>query len=79
MSLVGETVPTLYTFGFPHYLPAPTMAYLMVKACKLESCPMKARGSAKFPILSPGKSQSDEKWRVQLRHLAFNTAISLEC
>ncbi len=54
------------------------MAYLMVKACKLESCPMKARGSAKFPILSPGKSQSDEKWRLQLRHLSFNTAISLE-
>jgi hypothetical protein len=25
-----------------------TKAYLMVKACKLESCPMKARGSAKF-------------------------------
>jgi hypothetical protein len=50
------------------------MAYLMVKACKLESCPMKARESAKFSILSPGKSQSDEKWRVQLRHLAFNTA-----
>jgi hypothetical protein len=55
-----------------------TMAYSMVKACKLESCPMKARGSAQFPILSPGKSQSDEKWRVQLRHLAFGFPNSLD-
>jgi hypothetical protein len=38
------------------------MAYLMVKACKLESCPMKARGSAKFPILSPGKSHGVLVW-----------------
>jgi hypothetical protein len=54
------------------------MAYLMVKACKLESCHMKARGSAKFPILSPCKSQSEEKTRLQLRHLAFDIAFSLE-
>jgi hypothetical protein len=39
---------------------------------------MTAREAAKFPILLPGKSQSGEKLRVELRHLAFNTAISLE-
>ena len=55
------------------------MAYSMVKACKLEPCHMKAREAAKFPILLPGKSQSGEKLRVELRHLAFYTAISLEC
>ena len=54
------------------------MAYLMVKACKLESCPMKARGSEKFPILSPCKMQSEEKTRLQLRNLAFDIAFSLE-
>ncbi|KZS19747.1 Uncharacterized protein APZ42_013731 [Daphnia magna] len=37
------------------------MAYLMVKACKLVSPSMKARGSVKLPILSPGKSQSEEE------------------
>ena len=44
----------------------------MVKASKLVSCPIKARGSAKFPILSPSKSQSEEKQRLQLRHLGSN-------
>jgi hypothetical protein len=39
---------------------------------------MTAREAAKFPILLPGKSQSGEKLRVEFRHLAFNTAISLE-
>ncbi|KZR99727.1 Uncharacterized protein APZ42_004299 [Daphnia magna] len=51
----------------------------MVKVCKLVSPSMKARGSVKFPILSPGKSQSEEEEKgLQLRHLAFDTAISLE-
>jgi hypothetical protein len=54
------------------------MAYSMVKACKLGCCHMTAREAAKFPILLPGKSQSGEKLRVELRHLAFNTAMSLE-
>jgi hypothetical protein len=40
---------------------------------------MSAREAAKFPILLPGKSQLDEKLRVKLRHLAFYTAIWLEC
>jgi hypothetical protein len=55
-----------------------SMAYSMVKACKLEPCHMKAREAAKFPILLPGKSQSREKLRVELRHLAFDIAFSLE-
>ncbi|KAK4003633.1 hypothetical protein OUZ56_005389 [Daphnia magna] len=51
-------------------------AYLMVKACKLECSPMTARGFAKFPILSPVKSQSEEKRRRRLRRLAFKNATS---
>jgi hypothetical protein len=39
---------------------------------------MKARGSEKFPILSTGKSQSEEKSRLQLRHLAFGIPNSLD-
>ena len=49
----------------------------MVKARKLECCPMKERGNAKFPILSPGQSQSEEKKRLQLRHLGFDIVNSL--
>ncbi|KAK4029053.1 hypothetical protein OUZ56_022065 [Daphnia magna] len=52
-------------------------AYLMVKACKLECSPMTARGFAKFPILSPVKSQSEEKRRRRLRRLAFKNATSV--
>ncbi|EFX60028.1 hypothetical protein DAPPUDRAFT_345741 [Daphnia pulex] len=67
----------LLLHGFRPWLEFP-MAYLMVKACKLGCCHMTAREAAKFPILLPGKSQSGEKLRVELRHLAFNTPISLE-
>jgi hypothetical protein len=49
----------------------------MVKASKLESCSMKARGSAKFPILSPGQSQTEEKNRLRLRYLGFDIVNSL--
>ncbi len=44
------------------------MAYVMVKACKLESCSMKARRSAKFPILS--MARANEK-----KNRGFNFAI----
>jgi hypothetical protein len=38
---------------------------------------MKARGSAKFRILSPGKSQSEEKKRLRFRHLVFDIVTLL--
>ena len=38
---------------------------------------MKTRGNAKFPILSPGQSQSEEKKRFQLRHLGFDIVNSV--
>ena len=38
---------------------------------KLESLPMKARGSDKFPILFPGKGLSEEKRTPKLRHLGL--------
>jgi hypothetical protein len=50
----------------------------MVKASKLESCPLKVRSNAKFPILFPGQSQSAGKKRLQLRHLGFDIINSLE-
>jgi hypothetical protein len=40
----------------PTIRPYLAMAYSMVKACKLESCPIKARGSAKFPNLSTARA-----------------------
>jgi hypothetical protein len=47
----------------------------MVKASKLESYSLKERGSATFLI--PGQSQSEEKKRLQPRHLDFDIVNSL--
>ena len=51
--------------------------YGIVKANKLESCPMKARGSAKFSIIFLGKSKSEEKTRPKLRYLNCFLSSSL--
>jgi hypothetical protein len=50
------------------------MAYSIVKACRLVSTAMKARGVAKFPILARARANQKKKSRLKLRHLVFQDA-----